>query len=220
VGRDPGGVDVASAQGSEEPGPAGTLSRRAWLAAVAIAVLLIGGFAAYTAISRARQNDTAQPQVKVTASGAAGSLTAGSPAPDFTATAFDGSTFKLSSLRGKVVLVNFFANWCVECRAELPAIQEQYVAKRGSGFEVVGVDAFDNTDAGKAFYQQMGATFPAVADPQTGNDPGVIARAFGINTPSLPISVFIDRDGKVHQVFPGGIDAANIGDQLRQMGIS
>ena len=119
-----------------------------------------------------------------------------------------------------MVLVNFFANWCVECRAEMPAIQQQYSAKRAAGFEVVGVDAYDNTDAGKEFYRQMGATFPAVADPQTGNTPGAIAHAFGIDTPSLPISVFIERDGRIHQVFPGGIDAATIKQQLQQMGIS
>ncbi|MDP9325323.1 MAG: TlpA family protein disulfide reductase [Candidatus Dormibacteraeota bacterium] len=209
---------MAAAQGPDDV--RGPLSRRAWLASVAIAVVVIGGFVAYLAISRVRQQNSAASQPGVTVSGGADNLTAGSPAPDFTAPAFDGSTVKLSSLRGKVVLVNFFASWCLECRAEMPAIQEQYLAKRAAGFEVVGVDAFDNIEAGKAFYQQMGATFPAVADPQTGNDPGVIARAFGINTPSLPISVFIDRDGKVHQVFPGGIDAANIRDQLRQMGIS
>ncbi len=201
----------------DEDPPQQALSRRAWPAPVIIALLVISGFGVFMAW-RAQQN-AARPTPSVTVTGG-GSLTAGSPAPDFTATAFDGSTVKLSALRGKVVLVNFFANWCIECRAEMPAIQAQYLAARAAGFEVVGVDAFDNTDDGKAFYRQMGATFPAVADPQTGNTPGAIAKAFGITTPSLPISVFIDRDGKVHQVFPGGIDAAIIRDQLKQMGIS
>ena len=183
----------------------------------AIAAALIVGIVVWLGVTR---QQAATGPSHVTASGAPGTLTAGSAAPDFTATGFDGGTVKLSALKGKVVLVNFFANWCVECRAEMPAIQAEYAAKRAAGFEVVGVDAYDNTDDGKAFYHQMGATFPAVADPQTGNTPGAIAHAFGVDTPSLPISVFIERDGRIHQVFPGGIDAANIQQQLREMGIS
>lgn len=210
MAEDPGGVDAASS-------PAQPPGRRAWLASLGIALVVIGGFGAFS-LYRSRQSASTPPP-RVTASGASGSLTPGVPAPDFSAPAFDGGTVSLSALRGKVVLVNFFANWCVECRAEMPAIQERYRAQRAAGFEVVGVDAFDNADDGRAFYHQMGATFPAVADPQEGNRPGAIARAFGIEAPSLPISVFIDRDGRVHQVFPGGIGAADIRDQLRQMGI-
>jgi peroxiredoxin len=193
------------------------VSRRAWAASASLAAVVVIGFLVFIGIGRQK---AAAPPVQVSNSGVPANLTAGSSAPDFTATGFNGATVKLSALKGKVVLVNFFANWCVECRAEMPAIQAEYAAKRAAGFEVVGVDAYDNTDDGKAFYHQMGATFPAVADPQSGNTPGAIAHAFGVDTPSLPISVFIDRDGKIHMVFPGGIDGANIRQQLSQMGIS
>jgi cytochrome c biogenesis protein CcmG/thiol:disulfide interchange protein DsbE len=149
----------------------------------------------------------------------AGELRPGADAPDFSAPGFDGATVRLSALRGKVVLVNFFASWCIECRAEMPAIQAAYVQKRAAGFEVVGVDTWDSGD-GKDFYHQMGATFPAVFDPQEGGRPGAIAHAFGLDTPALPTTVFVDRDGRVLGVYPGGIDAAIIAKELRQAGIS
>jgi peroxiredoxin len=186
-----------------------------WVLSAAIAAAAIIGF--FVVIGLPKTN-TSGPPVRATQTSSPGDLSAGSAAPDFTATAFDGSTVRLSDLKGKVVLINFFASWCIECRREMPAIQALYQQKRGAGFEVIGVDTWDTGD-GQAFYRQMGATFPAVADPQKGNEPGAIAAAFGIVTPSLPISVFIDRDGKIHQIFPGGIDEAIIRAQLSQMGI-
>ena len=159
------------------------------------------------------------PVPTVSPPAAAGALRPGAAVPDFTATGFDGATVSLSALRGKVVLVNFFASWCIECRAEMPAIQAAYAQKRASGFEVVGVDTWDSGD-GKDFYRQMGATFPAVFDPQEGGRPGAIAHAFGLDTPALPTSVFVDRDGKVRSVYPGGIDGPIIRRELAQMGVS
>jgi peroxiredoxin len=209
---------VTDTPGEEQPtSPADRpTSARAWVLSAAIAAVVIVGF--FLFIGRQQQNSSAPP-VRTTPAAAPGDLSAGSAAPDFSATAFDGSTVKLSALKGKVVLVNFFASWCIECRAEMPAIESQYKAKHGSGFEVIGVDAWDSSD-GKAFYQQVGATFPAVADPQQGNTPGPIAHAFGVDTPALPLSIFIDRDGKIHQVYPGAIDGPTITQQLKQMGIS
>src|SRR5437879_13353536 len=57
--------------------------------------------------------------------------------PDFQGTTFSGQPLRLSSLKGHAVLVNFFASWCVECRAELPAIQSAYTAYRAQGFDLV-----------------------------------------------------------------------------------
>ena len=199
--------------------PAGGLpggqSTARWIVAAVIATLVITGFFVTYGVLNARPK-TAPPVVSQVSS--VGDLKPGSPAPDFATTGFDGSQVRLSALKGKAVLVNFFASWCTECRAEMPAIQAVYRAKHDAGFEVIGVDTWDSGD-GKAFYHQVGATFPAVFDPQRGQQPGAIARAFGIDTPSLPISIFIDREGRVHQVFPGGIDAAIINQQLAQLGV-
>ena len=144
----------------------------------------------------------------------------GNTPPDISGVAFDGSSIQLSSLKGRVVLVNFFASWCAECRAEIPDIERTYQAKHPSGFEVIGVNAWENGD-GRAFLAGLGGTYPAVADPQPApNQPGPIARRYGLNTQALPVSVFIDRSGNVHQVYPGRIDATNISDELRAMGLT
>jgi cytochrome oxidase Cu insertion factor (SCO1/SenC/PrrC family) len=99
---------------STSPAPDPPASARAWVISAAIAALVIVGFFFY--IGRLDQRSTGPP-VRATPAATPGSLTAGSAAPDFSATAFDGSAVKLSTLKGKVVLVNFFASWCIECRA-------------------------------------------------------------------------------------------------------
>jgi peroxiredoxin len=147
------------------------------------------------------------------------SLQEGKPAPDISAVAFDGSPVRLALLRGKVVLVNFFASWCAECRAEIPDIEKIYQAKRTSGFEVLGVNAWENGD-GQGFLRELGGTYPAVADPQPApNQPGPIAARYGLDTQALPVSVFINRSGNVHRVYPGRIGGGNIAAELRQLGI-
>jgi len=66
----------------------------------------------------------------------------------------------------------------------------------------------------------LGGTFPAVLDPLSApNRPGPIAASYGLDTQALPVSVFIDRNGNVHQVYPGRIDAGTIASELHQMGI-
>jgi len=94
----------------------------------------------------------------------AGSLATGQPAPDFTGTTFDGQKLTLSSLRGKPVLVNFFAAWCTSCEHELPGIQQEYLAHKDQGFTAVGVNSLENGD-GVGFYHRFGLNFPAVMIP-------------------------------------------------------
>ena len=185
-----------------------------WLIYGAIAVVAIGGFFALLAVQRAGEGARQQPSPA-----AAADLSPGKPAPDFSATGFDGRQVSLSGLRGKVVLVNFFASWCTECRLEFPDIEAVYQERRGAGFEVVGINTWEHAD-GKAFYQEMGAGFPAIPDPIVGRGPAPIAHAYGIDTEALPLSVFVDRDGKIHKAFPGRIDANIIRAQLAQLGIS
>ena len=178
------------------------------VSAIAVSLLILGRGTTTAGRDSSVRQGTVQP------------LHVGKPAPDISATTFDGSPLRLSSLRGKVVLVNFFASWCAECRAEIPDIEGVYRAKRASGFEVVGVDAWENGD-GQAFLRELGGTYSGVADPQpAANKPGPIATAYGLDTQALPVSVFIARDGSVHGVYPGRIDRENIDAELRQMGIS
>ena len=141
-----------------------------------------------------------------------GLAVAGEPAPDFTATAFDGSTVTLSNLRGRVVLVNFFASWCTVCAHELPGIQDEYLAHRAQGFTVVGVNTLENGD-GRSFYRSFGLSFPAVSDP---GQPGRIGAAYHV-TAGLPASAFIGRDGRTDLIVPGEITTATIESELKKL---
>src|SRR5262249_39386011 len=122
----------------------------------------------------------------------AGSLAQGQPAPDFTGTTLDGQKLTLSSLRGKPVLVNFFASWCTSCEHELPATQGNSISHKARGFAVVADNSLEK-GAGVAFSPRSALSSPAVHDP---GQPGPIAFAYGI-TNALPASVFIDKSGKV-----------------------
>lgn len=107
----------------------------------------------------------------------------------------EGDTVSLESLRGQVVLVNFWATWCPPCRAEMPGFQDVYEDKRGEGFTIVGLST-DPTGAStvEAFLRERGITYPvAMATTQS-------IQAFGAGR-ALPRSFLIDRQGRVrHQV--------------------
>lgn len=107
----------------------------------------------------------------------------------------EGDTVSLASLRGQVVLVNFWATWCPPCRAEMPGFQDVYEEKREQGFTIVGLST-DPTGAAtvEAFLRERGITYPvAMATMQS-------IQAFDAGR-ALPRSFLIDRQGRVrHQV--------------------
>ena len=124
-----------------------------------------------------------------------GVQSASANAPDFELTTLDGQRVSLTSLRGKVVLVNFWATWCPPCRIEMPGFQRVYEAKRDAGFTIVGV----STDAVGSravadFVRERGITYPiAMAT-------GAVIQDFG-GARALPTSFLIDREGRIrHEV--------------------
>ncbi|MBE0690552.1 MAG: TlpA family protein disulfide reductase, partial [Anaerolineae bacterium] len=82
------------------------------------------------------------------------------PAPDFTITTFDGSQFRLSEQRGKVVIVNFWASWCGPCRDEAPILQSVSERYRDRGVVLVGVAYLDSDSDSRAFIDEFGITYP------------------------------------------------------------
>ena len=142
----------------------------------------------------------------------AGALAQGQPAPDFSASTLQGSRLSLSDLRGRPVLINFFASWCTVCEAELPGIEQAYRAHQAEGFTVIGVNTLENGD-GPAFYRRLGLTFPAVRDPDT---PGRIGSAYGV-TQGLPASVFVDRTGRVQLIQYGPVTRSLIDAELAKL---
>lgn len=116
-------------------------------------------------------------------------------APEFTLTSFDGQTYTLANLQGKVVVINFWASWCVPCRDEAPGLQQTWQAYNNRGLVVLGVDYVDTDADAKKFIEQFGETYP------NGPDLGTrISQAYHIT--GVPETYFIGRDGKLLQ----GID--------------
>jgi cytochrome c-type biogenesis protein len=129
-----------------------------------------------------------------------GPVQVGKPAPDFTLRDTDGHTVALSALRGKPVLINFWATWCLPCRDELPLIRDAYRAHRAEGLTVIAIDFGDESAATvTTFWKSMNLQPAPVLDPG-----GVASRAYGValSSSGLPVSVLVARDGTVSSYEP------------------
>ncbi len=176
----------------------------AWIGGFAAAVVVVLSFLVASAVN----HQTPQPVPSV----AAGFLARGQPPPDFTATTFDGRQLSLSGLQGHPVLVNFFASWCTQCKAELGFMEESYQRHQADGFVIVGVNGLETGD-GVGFYHELGLTFPAVYDP---GNPGKISRAYDV-TSSLPVSVFIDKSGRVDLIRLGALTPDMLEKEIQKL---
>jgi len=115
----------------------------------------------------------------------------GRPAAAFRLTTFTGDPVSLESLRGKVVMLNFWASWCVPaCYDEAPALERTWLQYKDKGVMVVGVDIQDREEAAKKFLAQFGHSFPNAPDPA-----GRVAVDYGVY--GVPETFFIDRKGRV-----------------------
>ncbi len=123
----------------------------------------------------------------------------GKPAPEVEASTIDGEQFRLSDTRGRWVLVNFFATWCVPCRLEHGDLIQ--ISQRGDA-AVVGVVYSDSLQAVKEFRADKGGAWPMVADPR-----GRIALDFGVA--GVPESYLVDPEGRIVAKVPGGIRASD-----------
>jgi thiol-disulfide isomerase/thioredoxin len=121
----------------------------------------------------------------------AGRAVMGEVAPDFALNSLDGTSVKLSSLRGKAVLLNFWATWCGPCKVEMPWFVELQREYGPQGFQIVGVAMDDaSTDDIAKFAKEMGVNYPILLGKET------VALSYGgVNV--LPTTFFLDRNGKV-----------------------
>jgi cytochrome c biogenesis protein CcmG/thiol:disulfide interchange protein DsbE len=158
--------------------------RRAWrwlipLSALPLLLLLAYGF-------RLNPRDVPSPLV-------------GRPAAAFSLTTFDGQPLSLEALRGRVVVLNFWASWCVPaCYEEAPVLERGWRAWRERGVTVVGVDIQDTVEAAQKFIKDFSLTFPNARDAS-----GKVSIDYGVY--GVPETFFIDRRGRIRSKHVGAV---------------
>ncbi len=117
----------------------------------------------------------------------------GDKAPDFIINEAGGESYRLSDLRGKVVMLQFTASWCGVCRTEMPFIEEEiWKPKKNEGLVVIGIDRDEPLDKVLKFSEEMAVTYPLALDPG--------AEIFGLfaqKEAGVTRNVIIDRDGRI-----------------------
>jgi thiol-disulfide isomerase/thioredoxin len=120
----------------------------------------------------------------------------GKLAPDFILESLDGEDFRLSDLRGKAVVINFWATWCKPCRTEIPNLIAAYHRYRGRGLVIVGVNLQEGRSIIEPFAADFGMDFPIVID-RTGRV------GDGYRLLGLPTTFFVDPAGVIRSRFTG-----------------
>lgn len=134
-------------------------------------------------------------------------------APVFELRDLEGKRVSLNDFKGRVILLNFWATWCVPCRAEMPSLENLYRSFKGRGLVVIGVSVDNSTKAVKSFVREKGITFPILLDENkevSFDDYGVIG---------LPVTFLIDRKGNIVEKFFGERqwDSDEIKERIREL---
>jgi cytochrome c biogenesis protein CcmG, thiol:disulfide interchange protein DsbE len=135
----------------------------------------------------------------------------GKPASSFKLTAFDGKPVALESLRGQVVIVNFWASWCYPaCYEEAPSLERAWKTYKDRGLMVVGVNFQDKDEPAKRFLTQFGHTFPNAPDPS-----GRVSVDYGVY--GVPETYFIDKKGRVRFKQVGPVSDETLKSQIERL---
>jgi peroxiredoxin len=165
-----------------------------------IVVAFVVALMLYVGYHKARRTGAGSPQ----------RLTQSTIAPDFSLDTLDGKTMRLSDLRGKAVLLNFWATWCGPCKIEMPwfvDLQNQYGSQ---GLQIVGVAMDDGSKEDIAkFAKDMGVNYPILIGKESVGD------QYG-GVPALPESFLITRDGKIVDKIIGLRGKSEIEDSIKK----
>ncbi len=131
-------------------------------------------------------------------------------APPFTLSSTTGDKVDLGALHGQVVVVNFWATWCPPCRAEMPALDQVYRARKEAGLRVLAVNQQEDAASVQSFGQQLGLSFPLLLDPN-----GAVNVRYQVR--ALPSTFFIDRRGIIRQVVVGPLTRAGMEAQVNAL---
>lgn len=133
----------------------------------------------------------------------------GAIAPDFSFTMQDGTAQKLSDLRGRLVLVNFWATWCAPCKEEMPDLQ-RIADERGDQVVVLGVNKLETLEAIGPFAGQIGTTFTLVPNPA-----GDISDRYAAK--NIPTTYFLNSDGTIGAVQLGVMTYEQASEQIARL---
>jgi cytochrome c biogenesis protein CcmG/thiol:disulfide interchange protein DsbE len=116
----------------------------------------------------------------------------------------------LADLKGKPVVVNFWASWCTTCKAEADTLVAAEKKWRDQGVVFLGIDSVDKDDAAKAYEKQYGVEYSSVVDPE-----GKTAAQWYVT--AYPESFFIDREGRIVSAVRNGVDAATLDEHIQEI---
>ncbi len=154
---------------------------------------------------------TALALILVSQSNVPAPLGRGVPAPGFSLPTLDGKRIiSLSSLRGHVVLVNFWATWCKPCEEEMPSMERLYRRLHKQGFEIVAVSVDEDPSVVESFRERLSISFPIVLDADQ-----EVSRLY--QTTGFPESLLIDEGGTVVERYVGPRDWAIYSDRIQRL---
>ncbi|MCO6450623.1 MAG: TlpA family protein disulfide reductase [Caldilineales bacterium] len=130
-------------------------------------------------------------------------------APEITFTTYDGQQMRLSELRGKPVVINFWASWCVPCREEQAILEETWQRHKGDVM-FLGLDYLDQEPNALAYLAEFGVTYP--------NGPDKGSRAYTTyHVQGVPETFFVDAEGRLHGYYVGPIPASELERRIQEL---
>lgn len=130
-------------------------------------------------------------------------------APTFTLPSRAGDNVSLDQLKGKVVMLNFWASWCGPCRTEMPLLEQMHKRYSSLGFTMVGVNVEANTADAERWLKDTPVSFPVLFDRDS-----KVSKLYDVN--AMPSTVFIDRKGNIRYLHKG-YKAGDEGEYLNQI---
>ncbi len=131
-------------------------------------------------------------------------------APDFTLSGYDGRRITLSQLRGQVVVINFWASWCVPCRQEAAYLERTWRKYKDQGVIFIGVDYVDTEPKALAYIQEFDITY--INGPDLGT---AISAAYNIK--GVPETYYVDRSGLLHGVTIGPLQEPDLDTKIEEL---